>query len=589
MLHLTLANERQRRQIVHEGGPLEFGRLPKAGCEQIVVDDPYTSREQLRIEELKSGDVRITNLGSPIVLQDGTKLPSGHERTFIAPLRVGFGTTTLEIGVVPADDAFASSMHTIARPVASAGSTPAVTAPTSASVSSEQSPSPETLTRWFEALLNIQKAAAGSQEFYADTARAVVQLVGLDRGLVLLKQGDDWQAAAGYSLKSSDPKKFSRRVLAQVASQQRTYFQKIDTDVWAQSLANLEAVVASPIFDEQGNVAGVVYGSRDANSAATQHGISPLEAQFVQLLAGAVSTGLARLAKEAEAARNRVQFEQFFSPELAGALARDPGVLGAQDKELTLLFADLRGFSRTAERIGARETYNLLSDILDRLTNQVMDHGGVVIDYYGDGLAAMWNAPAEQSQHADLAAQAAQAMLAELGPLNEIWEQKLGSRLRLGIGLHTGPAQVGNAGSRRRLKYGPRGHTVNLTSRIEAATKVVRVACLASATTNSALTLPIVRRRVCKAQLTGMTEPVDLYELPATESDATWPARCERYEAALAAWERNQPDECLKLLRQMQQDFGKDDGPVEWLAAKANERVNDASSQFQSVFAVETK
>jgi adenylate cyclase len=589
MLHLTLANDRQRRQIVHEGGPLEFGRLPKPGCEQIVVDDPYTSREQLRLEELPSGDVRITNLGSPIVLSDGTKLPSGQERTFIAPLRIGFGTTTLEIGVVPRDDAFASSMHTIARPMMSAGSTPALTAPTSLSVSADQAPSAETLTRWFETLLGVQKAAAGSQEFYADTARAVVQLVGLDRGLVLLKQGDDWQPVASYSIKSGDQRQFSRRVLAQVATQQRTYFQKLDANTLIQSLANIEAVVASPIFDERGNVAGVVYGSRDANSTATQHGIQPLEAQFVQLLAGAVSTGLARLASEAEAARNRVQFEQFFSPELAGALARDPHVLAAQDKELTLLFADLRGFSRVAERIGAGETYNLLSDILDRLTNQVMDHGGVVIDYYGDGLAAMWNAPAEQSQHADLAAQAAQAMLAELVPLNEQWEDKLGTRLRLGVGLHTGSAQVGNAGSRRRLKYGPRGHTVNLVSRIEAATKVVRVACLVSATTNAALTLPIQRRRVCRAQLTGMMEPVDLFELPAAEGDATWSARCERYEAALAAWEQDRPDVCLQLCRQVQQEFGKDDGPVEWLAAKAQERVSDASSQFQSVFAVETK
>jgi adenylate cyclase len=319
MLHLTLANDRQRRQIVHESGPLEFGRLPKPGCEQIVVDDPYTSREQLRIEELKSGDVRITNLGSPIVLQDGSKLPSGQVRTFIAPLRIGFGTTTLEIGVVPADDAFASSMHTIARPMMSAGSTPAVAASASLSVSADETPSAETLTRWFEALLSVQKAAAGSQEFYADTARAVVQLVGLDRGLVLLKQGDEWQAVASFSIKSGDQRQFSRRVLAQVATQQRTYFQKLDSNTLAQSLANIEAVVASPIFDERGNVAGVVYGSRDANSSATQHGIQPLEAQFVQLLAGAVSTGLARLASEAEAARSRVQFEQFFSPELAGA------------------------------------------------------------------------------------------------------------------------------------------------------------------------------------------------------------------------------------------------------------------------------
>jgi hypothetical protein len=86
-----------------------------------------------------------------------------------------------------------------------------------------------------------------------------------------------------------------------------------------------------------------------------------------------------------------------------------------------------------------------------------------------------------------------------------------------------------------------------------------------------------------------MREPVDLFELPAEAVDADWAARCERYESALVAWERDRPDECLRLLRQMQEDFGKDDGPVEWLAAKAHERVSDNSSEFRAVFAVETK
>jgi adenylate cyclase len=384
MLQIALANERQRRQVTHEGGPLEFGRLAKPSCDfHIVVDDPYTSREQVRLEELDNGDVRIHNLGSPITLPDGSKLPTGKSINLISPARIAFGTTTAEIVVVP-KDAFTASMHTIDPP--SRSGAPVIP---SESIAAEEAPSAERLTRWFEALLGVQRAAAGSQAFYADTARAVVQLVGLDRGMVLLRRGDDWETTASHSTKRGDTQQFSRRVLAEVTQQQRTYYQQFRDDAHAMSLANIEAVVASPIFSEHGNVAGVVYGSRDVNAGNAARGILPLEAQFVQLLAAAVSTGLARVAQEAEAARARVQFEQFFSPELAGALQRDKGILAAQERELTLLFADLRGFSRVAERIGADETYKLLTDILDRLTNQVMDHGGVVIDYYGDGLAAM--------------------------------------------------------------------------------------------------------------------------------------------------------------------------------------------------------
>ncbi len=584
MLQISLANERQQRQITHEGGPLEFGRLPKANCDyQIVIDDPYTSREQVRLEELDSGDVRVINLGSPIVLPDGSKLPTGQAINLIVPARIAFGTTVLDLVVVPKDP-FTASMHTIDPPSRSG-----TLVSTVEELAADEAPSAELLARWFEALLGVQRAAAGSQAFYSDTARAVVQLVGLDRGMVLLRRGDDWETVAAHSVKRGDTRQFSRRVLAEAVAQQRTYYQQYRDDSHAMSLANIEAVVASPIFGERGDVAGVVYGSRDVSPDQAGRGIVPLEAQFVQLLAAAVSTGLARLAQEAEAARARVQFEQFFSPELAGALQRDRGILAAQERELTLLFADLRGFSRVAERIGAAETYKLLSDILDRLTNQVMDYGGVVIDYYGDGLAAMWNAPTDQPQHADLAAEAALAMLGELPRLNQAWEEKLGSRIRLGIGLHTGTAQVGNSGSQRRLKYGPRGHAVNLASRVEAATKVLRAACLLTACTQAALSIAVPRRRICRAQLTGMSEPVDLYELPAIADDPTWASRCDNYASALKLWEEERSDMCLAVLRAMQAEHGRSDGPVEWLAAKCEERVTDGSTPFLRVFAVETK
>jgi hypothetical protein len=71
--------------------------------------------------------------------------------------------------------------------------------------------------------------------------------------------------------------------------------------------------------------------------------------------------------------------------------------------------------------------------------------------------------------------------------------------------------------------------------------------------------------------------------------DPTWLARCEQYAAALAAWEDDRPDDCLQICCQMQEQYGSTDGPALWLAAKAKERLADASSQFVSIVAVETK
>jgi adenylate cyclase len=587
LLLFTLSNERQKKQFQHREGPIEFGRLQQGHCARIVVEDPYTSRDQMRIEELPDGGVQIQNLGSPLTLPDGTQLNVGGAKRFTPPVRVVFGRSTLDIGLIPNDDSdkVRSSLQTISKPIASDSRNIKPPAAPAGRV-----PSAEVLAQWFETLLTVQRAAAGSSAFYAETARAVVELVGLDRGLVIVRRDNLWEVIASHAAGGSDNRQFSMRVLLQVQAERRTFFQSFDEAAVGQSLMGVEAVVASPIFDEQESVIGIVYGSRDMRTAGGgQKGIEPLEAQFVQLLAGAVSAGLTRMAREADAARARVQFEQFFSPELARALECDSGILAAKDRELTLLFTDLRGFSKMSERIGAIETYNLLSDILDRMTNQVMDHGGVVIDYYGDGLAAMWNAPTEVSQHADKAVEAALAMVNELPAINSQWSERLGGNIRIGVGINTGRAQVGNSGSRRRLKYGPRGHAVNLTSRVEAATKVFGVTCLLTSSTRQALTVDFPLRRICRGRLTGMVGPVDLFELPAVSNQPAWTTQRDRYHAALTLYERNQIAECQQACQAMLRDLGDCDGPTKWLLARVEQRLAAGDAPFDPVFAVETK
>lgn len=583
MLFFLLANERQRKQIRHEHGPIEFGRRPVEGQSRVVVEDPFTSRDQLRVRELPGGEIMLENLGStPVMLADGTTLGSGQQQRATPPLRVVFGRTTLDISLIPEDDAGPTPLRTIAAPVAGSHR------PTPPHRPAGQVPSAETLHQWFETLLAVQRSAAGSTAFYAETAQAVVELVGLDRGMVILRQGSQWETVACYPPQEGNGPRFSSRILRQVEAERRTFFQQFEEAHAGQSLVGLEAVVASPIFDETDAVVGVVYGSRDRRTVSGAWGITPLEAQFVQLLAGAVSAGLVRLASEAEAARARVQFEQFFSPELARALERDEGILAARERSLTLMFADLRGFSRIAERIGATETFALLSDILDRLTNRIMDRGGVVIDYYGDGVAAMWNAPTDVPDHADRAVAAALEMLGELPAINSQWAERLGGLIRLGIGLHTGSAQVGNSGSRRRLKYGPRGHAVNLTSRIEAATKVLQVACLLSEATATQLSHPASLRRIGRVRLTGMVEPVTLYELAVCPDNlALWEHRKTAYERAVALLEAGQVEAAREEARQLQLAFPHD-GPAQWLATQLSKPL-PAGDLPPGVLPLETK
>ena len=89
----------------------------------------------------------------------------------------------------------------------------------------------------------------------------------------------------------------------------------------------------------------------------------------------------------------------------------------------------------------------LLSHVMDCLTEAVVQHDGFVIDYYGDGLMAMWNAPTEQADHAERACRAALRMLATLPTVATEWQRVIHTELRIGIGIHTGSAQIGNAGN----------------------------------------------------------------------------------------------------------------------------------------------
>ena len=324
---------------------------------------------------------------------------------------------------------------------------------------------------------------------------------------------------------------FSRSILETVVRERRTFFQGVESHATAASLLGVAAVVASPILNEAQEVIGVVYGARRGTGRSPE--IRPLEAQLTQVLAAAVAAGLARLESEAQAARRRVQFEQFFTPDLSAALDRDPELLDGREREVTVLFADIRGFSALSEQLSARQTCELIREIMEHLTAKIMECAGVVVTYIGDGLLAMWNAPLEQPDHAVRACRAALAMRDGLPELNRIWEGRLGRSLGLGIGINSGPALVGNTGSHKKFNYGPLGHTVNLASRVEGATKHLGVSLLITGATRNLLGRSFATRRLCRTRVVGIAGEVDLHELHAETASGDWQGRSESYERAL--------------------------------------------------------
>jgi adenylate cyclase len=592
MLRFTVSNKREQQQFEHASGPLEFGRgAQRNNVPRCVVQDLYVSKDHVRVEETAGGQVRVENLSqrNSIRLSDNSVIGTGQSRDLDTPTRLVVGETAIDVEFV-SDTTAEGPLETVASPHSSkmlaAGGQHSL-------LQLGRAPTPETLTHWFETVIAVQRAAAGSPEFYAQTAKAIVELVGLDRGLIILRRQGRWAAHARYPDDGAElpGREFSVTILDKVERERRTFFQSAATATsTTESLQGVEAVVASPIFDPRDQVVGAVYGCRSRFNPLVGIGIGPLEAQVMQLLASAVGVGLARMEQEAEAGRLRVQFEQFFSADLARELQRNPRLLEGQEREVTVLFSDIRGFSGLAVRLGPTDTCNLVAHVMDRLTERVREFDGVVVDYMGDGLMAMWNAPADQADHAVKACRAALAMLGDLPALNARWKDHLGGPLRLGIGLNTGRALCGNTGSRQKFKYGPLGHAVNLASRVEGATKHFGIPLLITGTTQALLGNGFATRRLCKVRVVGISEPVDLYELYAETASPEWTARRDMYEGALADYEaRRWVSTCRGLYPLMADAREGVDVPSLTIVARAVEALKAPPEHFDGVIDLTSK
>jgi class 3 adenylate cyclase len=332
---------------------------------------------------------------------------------------------------------------------------------------------------------------------------------------VLLRKADNWETAVVHG--TDDPPGWnpSRHVLARLLATRSTVWQKPRqaSEPDSASLRLLDTVVAAPLLDRHEQVIGVLYGERRKDSRQPARPDTHVEALLVNLLAGGVSTGLARLEQEKAALRASTLFEQFFSPELARHLSADPGMLDGREAAVTVLFADVRSFSKHSEKLGAAVTFRWISDVLDALSRCVQEEGGVLVDYIGDELMAMWGAPAPQPDQAIRAVRAGLAMQQALPALDERWQATLAEPIRIGVGINSGMAQVGNTGSQIKFKYGPLGNTVNLASRVRGLTKYLRCGVLATADTQQALGGAFIARRVVKARVVNIEKPVELYEI----------------------------------------------------------------------------
>lgn len=298
----------------------------------------------------------------------------------------------------------------------------------------------------------------------------------------------------------------------------------------------------------------------------------------------------ARLNASLEKKRLREKvFEQHFTPELAREFARNPDLMKMKGRsaEVTVLFCDIRRFSGISERLGPEQTIDWLGAVMGEFSGLVIDQGGVLVDYTGDELLAMWGAPGEQPDHAERACEAALEMLSALPEINRRWSPVIEAETAIGIGISTGPALVGNIGTHRKFKYGPLGTTVNLGSRVQGATKYLDSTVLATGGTMRRVRedSTLRRRRLCRVKVQNIQEPVELWELaPADRPD--WEELAERYQEAAEHFEAGSFNRASAVLGELLVRY-PEDGPSLMLMSRVVEAMlgkRSEEKEFDSVW-----
>lgn len=271
-------------------------------------------------------------------------------------------------------------------------------------------------------------------------------------------------------------------------------------------------------------------------------------------------------------------FGTYVPPELVDEMVKDPDryTMRATERELTVLFSDMRGFTHLSEAMTPVQTQQLLNNVFNRLTQEIRQRRGTIDKYMGDCVMAFWGAPVPTPDHARLAVEAALAMGRAIATLNDEHRQQGLPAIGMGVGLNTGTMCVGDMGSDLRRSYTVIGDAVNLGSRLEGVSKFYGVTVVASGATRAQAGEGFIWQELDKVKVKGKNEAVQIYTVRGTPDDLTPLLRDElaQWASFLQAWRAQQWVQAGALIRALAQQHQQ-----QLLYALYQERVAARSAQ----------
>ncbi|MBW3497666.1 CHASE2 domain-containing protein [Janthinobacterium sp. NKUCC08_JDC] len=256
------------------------------------------------------------------------------------------------------------------------------------------------------------------------------------------------------------------------------------------------------------------------------------------------------------------RFGEYVAPELVAEMADDPRryTMEGENRELTVLFADVRGFTAISEQLAPAALREYINEYLTAMSEDIRDsHGGTLDKYIGDAVMAFWGAPVAFGDHASRAVASALLMQGSAARLNQQFCARGWPALRIGIGINTGPMHVGDMGSRIRRAYTVMGDSVNLAARLEGASKLYGVGIVVGEATRAAAP-DFLYRELDRVRVVGKQEAVAIFEprCPLAGAPAAELAQLERWHAVLASLRASDWAAAGAQLARLQADFPGD-------------------------------
>lgn len=466
----------------------------------------------------------------------------------------------------------------------------------SALVSIEKMDIPDIL-KVLESTLGIIQSAMSDREFFERSVQLMVNLLDLDQAWALTINAKGlWEVVAATSNPScvrtlkKEPNDFLLRKMRE--SGQTAWMRNSEENLtFSEVEMGLSESVGAPVLDPAGNVIGGLCGikfvehdfeEKRLGVKTKSQKLTEIRAIIMQILAGCVAAGIAHLNMKRQKNQMEILMEQYFTEKISKRIMSDEALMRGSECEITSLFCDIRNFSRISATLEPDVLLEWLQETLNSISECVPQFEGVVVDYIGDELMAIWGEISTASDPARKSVLAGFAMIDAIEQLSDVWLERFGGqRFHVGVGINTGNAFVGNIGTPRKFKFGAIGNSVNLASRVQGVTKYFQCPFLVTHNTWKKLDAQFMGRRIGAVSMVNIPHPVDLYQL-FREGNKEIEKFCADYETALLHYENQEFRESARLAGEILADH-RDDRPTIILLQRAIDCLVDPDNFSKAV------